>query len=196
MPILDAAGYKSTQYIISGYFNVAGYVAASDVLTMEANGHEIGAHTRSHPDLTTLSASDLAAEVAGSRQDLLDLGVTAVNSFAYPYGAFNSTVVQAVQSAGFTSAVDSIPGPNLTTDNHFTLRRYSNQNTTTIDQVKAEIDDAVANDTYLILLFHQVDYSGETYSITPDLFQQIVSYLQSSNVSVVTASTALGMMQP
>jgi peptidoglycan/xylan/chitin deacetylase (PgdA/CDA1 family) len=133
--------------------------------------------------------------VSGSLQDLLAIGATPVKTFAYPYGAFNSTVVQAVKNAGFTAAVDSNPGPNLTTDDHYTLRRFGNTNATTFDQVKAAIDDTVAQKTYLILLFHEVDNSGDPYSITPDLFQQIISYLQTNNVSVVTTSAALQMMQ-
>jgi len=105
-------------------------------------------------------------------------------------------VVQAVQDAGFSAAVDSTPGSNLTTDSKLTLRRLSVTNTTTFGQVQSAIDAAIAQRTYLILLFHNVDHSGTTYSTTPELFQQIVGYLQTNNVSVVTASTALQMMQP
>lgn len=63
-------------------------------------GIEIGAHTRSHPDLTRLAPSQVADECAGSADRIAaELG-TRPGSFAYPYGLVNETVAQ-VARAGF-----------------------------------------------------------------------------------------------
>jgi hypothetical protein len=49
VPKLNAAGIKSTQYIVTNYFTKNGYVNQDEVLAMKASGHEIAAHTPSLP---------------------------------------------------------------------------------------------------------------------------------------------------
>jgi peptidoglycan/xylan/chitin deacetylase (PgdA/CDA1 family) len=58
----------------------------SDLERLAGRGVAIGAHTRSHPRLTTLTAAGLDDEIDGCVQDLgKRLGVR-VDHFAYPYG--------------------------------------------------------------------------------------------------------------
>ncbi len=68
-------------------------------------GHEIGSHTISHPDLTSLSAEQLAYELEASRSELRAITQHPIDFFAYPYGASNERVVAAVQAAGYRGAV-------------------------------------------------------------------------------------------
>lgn len=82
----------------------AGGLTHRQVARMIADGWELGAHTLTHPDLTTVDAARLRDEVAGSRDALRrDFGV-AVNAFAYPYGRVNADVEAAVRAAGFRTA--------------------------------------------------------------------------------------------
>ena len=68
-------------------------------------GHEIGAHTFSHPDLTTLSDSQLVWELSSARAELQAASGQPVDYFAYPYGAYNNRVIAATQAAGYRGAV-------------------------------------------------------------------------------------------
>lgn len=61
-----------------------------------SRGVEFGGHTRTHPDLTKISASTCDAEVLGSKQDLVNAGLTTI-SFAYPFGSFSEQARQAVE---------------------------------------------------------------------------------------------------
>ncbi|MBP6913949.1 polysaccharide deacetylase family protein, partial [Candidatus Parcubacteria bacterium] len=191
LPILNAAGYKSTQYIISNQIGAASYVTASQILAMQATGHEIGAHSQTHADLTTLSGTQLQNEIVGSKQDLLNIGVTQVLTYAYPYGSTNSTIISSIQSTGFIGARGVEGGYNDKTSNKYILNSYSIESSTTINTIKNWIDTAVANNTWVILVFHRVDTSGEQYSVTPQMLQQIVDYLKLKNVSVVTNAQGL-----
>lgn len=57
-------------------------------------GFSVGSHTRSHPRLPALGAAALEDELAGSAATIeRELGVRP-RWFAYPYGAFNPTVVE------------------------------------------------------------------------------------------------------
>jgi len=59
------------------------------------SGFEIGWHTWSHPDLTTVSDEQLRAEVTPPFP---------LKTFAYPYGRFDGRVIEAVMAAGFREA--------------------------------------------------------------------------------------------
>ncbi len=81
---------------------------------LAARGVAIGAHGRTHVDLTTVTPDAIRDEVCGSRADLeRELGV-APEDFAYPFGPSDPTVEAIVREAGFGAGLttDSIPsGP-------------------------------------------------------------------------------------
>lgn len=193
LPILESAGYRSSQYIVTGRFAFPDYVTQEQVLSMHARGHEIGAHTRTHADLATLPPDQIRAEVIGSRDDLSAIGINPV-TFAYPFGSYNPEVVQIVKDAGFAGARTTNNGTASRLDDHFTLRRLGMENTTRIEDVRAAIDQALARKQWLILVFHHIDHSGGRYASTPEFLQQVVSYLQQKSARVVTTAQGLEMM--
>ena len=92
---------------------------------MAASGMEIGAHTRTHPDLSRMDKSEVSSEVAGSKVELEDeLGMSVV-SFAYPFGRWNEVAVDAVRSAGYTFACGVRPGWVNTGTEALLLRRVT-----------------------------------------------------------------------
>jgi peptidoglycan/xylan/chitin deacetylase (PgdA/CDA1 family) len=84
--------------------DAAGGLRRAQVRRMIADGWEIDAHTITHPDLTTVDAERLAAEVAGSRTAIQDAFGVPVDFFSYPFGRANLTVRTAVRKAGFLGA--------------------------------------------------------------------------------------------
>lgn len=72
-------------------------------------GYEVGAHTRSHANLTLLDADEIADEVTTCAEALEDrLGVTAPH-FAYPYGRSSEIAERIVRQAGCQSAIATDP---------------------------------------------------------------------------------------
>lgn len=57
------------------------------------SGHEIAAHTLTHPNLTTLSPEDVVRQVEIDRQNLSNLAEYEMEGFAYPCGGINSNEV-------------------------------------------------------------------------------------------------------
>jgi peptidoglycan/xylan/chitin deacetylase (PgdA/CDA1 family) len=95
----------------------------SNVEAMIDAGWELAAHTIHHLDLTTLDATQLKEEVAGSREILhREYGVPVAN-FCYPAGQFDETVIAAVKAAGYTGATTEIPGA-ATRDSPYELARF------------------------------------------------------------------------
>jgi peptidoglycan/xylan/chitin deacetylase (PgdA/CDA1 family) len=89
-------------------------------------GHEIGSHTRSHPDLTTLPATDLADELTASRAELERRLGRAVEHLSAPYGdahRFSRAISAAAYAAGYVSCATAQRGRNTSGDDVFMLRR-------------------------------------------------------------------------
>ena len=95
----------------------------SNVSAMIAAGWELAAHTIHHLDLTTLDASQLREEVAGSRAILRREYGVPVDDFCYPAGRFDSTVIASVKAAGYVGATTEIPG-YASRDKPYELARF------------------------------------------------------------------------
>lgn len=70
---------------------------------------EIGAHTVSHPLLTTLSVERQIEEIENGRAILERLTAQRIRMFAYPYGDYDSGVIGLVREAGYDCACTSRP---------------------------------------------------------------------------------------
>ncbi len=89
-------------------------------------GHEIGSHTRTHPDLTALSPAQLEDEVAGSRAELARRLGSPPAQFAAPYGdraRFSPAVADAARAAGYDSCLTAMRGRNAAGADLYALRR-------------------------------------------------------------------------
>jgi len=71
---------------------------------LAADGNEIAAHSLTGQNLTLLTPDQQRQEICGDRLNLIKRGFAPVMSFAYPYGAYNSSAKSIVQDCGFTSA--------------------------------------------------------------------------------------------
>lgn len=77
---------------------------------MLANGMEVGSHTVSHTRMTELDDMNLMRELAHSKATLEDLLGSPVDSFAYPYGDWDTRCAEAVQQAGYSAACTTRTG--------------------------------------------------------------------------------------
>ncbi|MGH9802056.1 MAG: polysaccharide deacetylase family protein, partial [Blastocatellia bacterium] len=110
MPEMARHDFTATVFVISGHVEgrndwdapPAG-LSSQRMLTwrqvkeLSEQGIEIGAHTRTHPDLRRLSEKQLEEEIAGSCAEISDRTGQAVESFAYPYGHLNRQAEEIVR---------------------------------------------------------------------------------------------------
>jgi peptidoglycan/xylan/chitin deacetylase (PgdA/CDA1 family) len=121
-PALRALGWPGVLYLEGKNLGPGG-LTAHQVRSMIAAGWEVGAHTLTHPDLTTVDDAALEREIAGSRELLQRrLGVP-VTAFCYPAGRNDARVRAAVRAAGFTTATTVEPGIAAPGDDPFALPR-------------------------------------------------------------------------
>lgn len=90
-------------------------------------GHEVGSHTRTHPDLTALPAAAVDDELAASRVEIeRRLGFPVVHLSA-PYGdraRFSPAVSEAARRAGYASCATAQRGVNVASGDVYALRRH------------------------------------------------------------------------
>ena len=86
-------------------------------------GVTIGAHGATHRSLTSLSSSELAAELQASKVDLEAVLKKPVNTMSYPFGHVDESVRNAAHDAGFSFAATSKWGFNESASDSLLQRR-------------------------------------------------------------------------
>lgn len=124
--ILDKYGLKATIFVPSHKVETPSYLKWYQLAELAKSPNiTIASHTKTHAQLTALSGAQITDEIASGRQTLsARLGV-AVDYFAYPYGAFNASVVNAVKQAGFKAAFSTIAGSSHSTRDVYSLKRLN-----------------------------------------------------------------------
>jgi len=108
---------------LSGLPPSQGGLTTRQVRRLVRDGWELDTQGFSHADLPTLDARQLRHEVLGARIVLRNRFHVPVNWFCYPSGHYNSTVIAAVESAGYSGATTVIPGWASTTTDPYRLPR-------------------------------------------------------------------------
>jgi peptidoglycan/xylan/chitin deacetylase (PgdA/CDA1 family) len=102
-PILDKYGFKASFFVVCDWIDSDegedenSHMTWQDIETLHNDGHNIGAKSLNHKDLTTLSASELDFEVGQSKKCLDDQNIDA-RVFGTPYGKGwdNPTVIDTI----------------------------------------------------------------------------------------------------
>jgi peptidoglycan/xylan/chitin deacetylase (PgdA/CDA1 family) len=110
LPDLQRLRMVATFFVITGRTSEPGFLSADQIRQLDQAGMDVGDHTAHHVDLRLLTPAELRTETAGSRRVLDSVLGHPVYYFAYPFGTFDSVVVRAVQSAGFTMAYTTAGG--------------------------------------------------------------------------------------
>ncbi|CAB4920051.1 unannotated protein [freshwater metagenome] len=121
-PVLRRLGWPGVLYLEGKNLGTGG-LTVRQVRGMIDAGWELGAHSLTHPDLTTLDTAGLRREVAGSRALLRRRFGVPVESFCYPAGRNDATVRAAVRDAGYDDATTVEPGIAGPTDDRLSLPR-------------------------------------------------------------------------
>lgn len=191
LPLLEKYGIKGTFYITTQYFNTTkytGFMTKAQVKDLYTRGHEIGGHTVTHRDLTTLGATALKNELVNSKNVLETVIGAKINSIAYPFGSYNQKVIDATKVAGYETGRTVIAGTNTTVTPAYELRAISPDITTPLADVYAAIDDAKQNGTWLVIALHEIDSTGREYMHTPEYLEAVLQYIKASGIKTTTVS--------
>lgn len=214
-PTLAKYGLKGTAYATTGCIGMtkapntcrantdATYMSWSQVnLLQSLYGWEIGSHTATHPYLASSDAEDgqpnvltpaqVEAELVNSKNALAAHGINAT-SFSSPYGDYNNTTLAQIAKYYASHRGFSDQNNNYHPYNDYLLNDLDVKAGMTVAQVKAKIDAAIANKTWLVLTFHDVLTKPST---DPDDYQYSVAELDQIASYVKTKQTAGQLTSP
>jgi peptidoglycan/xylan/chitin deacetylase (PgdA/CDA1 family) len=113
LPLLREYGITATVYVATGMIGAPNpwmgdggrMMTADELRELHAAGVELGAHTVSHPDLSTMPRAACLDEMTASRAALEELTGEPVRTFAYPFCRYGPEAAAAASEAGFDAAV-------------------------------------------------------------------------------------------
>ncbi len=196
-PIITSAGIPATFYLVTNYLNnFGGYMNTAQAKEINNVGNEADAHTKTHAHLTTLSDAQAWDEINGSKTILQNAGFTPVKTFAYPFGEYDSRIVQMVKDAGYIGARSVDTGYNYKDSDKYTLAVQHGDHQATLTDMKSWIDQAIADHSWLIIKIHSISDDGGYYSTPPATLQGLVDYINASGIKVVNMVQGIGLMNP
>lgn len=190
LPLLKAYNVRTTQYIISDVArnNVPGYMSDATIARLQRSGQEIGSHTLTHCNQTTLSQPALQANAKDSKQQLETQGLGPIKSFAYPMGRYNSTT-QAVHQKQYSLIRTSDFGYNDRYFDETAVHSISVLNTTSDHEFQLWLSYAKQHHLWVVLVYHRVDESG-IYNVTSDQLNRQLQMIATSGLHILPLSEA------
>jgi len=117
--LLERYRIKGTFFVITKY--VDHMISVNDLISLSEK-FEVGSHTISHPSLPGLDQSLLWKEIRGSKENLEKILGHDIDSFAYPYGNYDESVVKVVKAAGYRCARTYDPYEFTQSEDAFSLK--------------------------------------------------------------------------
>lgn len=122
-PILKKNHFPATIFLAVSFIGTNGYLTWPQIQEMENNNIHFGNHTWSHQNLKEIPQTYAEQEIFKAK-DLLSHFVKNPSSiFCYPVGAYNDTVKELVQAAGYRAAVSNSPNGEAPLTDRYAYRR-------------------------------------------------------------------------
>lgn len=191
--IFSSRGIPITQYIISDLVGTTGYQTWTQIQeTHDVLGWQIGNHSKTHADFTTLSEAQIVTEVSTAQSAISsNTGITPVD-IAWPHGAWNALARQVASRyvAGMRDYSGS--GENQPPYETTAIRGKSVENTDTVATVKTWIDAAIAGGYWLVLVFHGLVASSPTqYQWTTADMEALLDYINVKSANNLISPTTM-----
>jgi peptidoglycan/xylan/chitin deacetylase (PgdA/CDA1 family) len=127
LPVLTDLALPAVFFVLPGFNDgVHRYMGAPELQAVAAGGQEVELHTCNHANLPLLARRNLSAffaELDDCKRILEDITSQRVDYVAYPFGAFDATVLDAVTRFGFRAAFTTRFSALLTYSSPYTLPR-------------------------------------------------------------------------
>ena len=134
-PVLAKYNFSATCYIVSNNLGLSNIwdldkgitqkplMNADEVKKWLSLGMDIGAHTLTHPDLTSISLDAVKKEINDCKLNLEKTFRISINDFCYPFGKFNKDIANLVEDLGFLRATTMKRGRFNPSTNRYIIPR-------------------------------------------------------------------------
>jgi peptidoglycan/xylan/chitin deacetylase (PgdA/CDA1 family) len=193
---MNQYGFKSTQCYETTDLKADPVTAKKALDAFISTGHEICSHTVTHPFLSQLTTAQVDQELADSKSFLEQLTGIPIVDFASPFGDYSESVNTEIKK--YYQSHRTVDEGYNSKDNFdaYRLRVQNMTPTTTLAQYNGWLAQAKADNTWLILVYHDiVNTNPSPYGSFTSDFQQQMAALNASGLTVKTYKDALAEVQ-
>lgn len=176
VPLLDKYDFKATFYPVTNWGpNWDGFALAAQ------NGHEIGCHTSSHPDLSSLSVEEQEKQYVDSKT-IIDKQITTSRclTIAYPYcNIGDKATIEKHFIAGRICSGQIIPASPSDFYKLSSIACGSESSVVSADNFNTRVESAKNMNGWCVFLLHGIDNDGGYSPVAADQFDGHLSYVKS-----------------
>lgn len=187
---MDKYGYVGTSFIIPEVIGTPNKLTQGEIDVMAHQGWEFGGHGALN--LLSLSLVDAEAALAATKTYMNTYNYKGSNNYSYPNGGYNTDILKLTRKYFGTSR--TIDGNGQNTANLIPMKVVGRTISylTPVATIQGWIADAVANNEWLILVWHRIVASGASIDTEYNRadFQAIVDYAKTNSVKVLPYSEA------
>ncbi len=200
LPQAQRFGVRASVAVIADLVGVEGFLTVEQMRLMERfGGWEMIAHHVSelpYGGFDTLTEQDLRYELEGVKRWMLSEGFRrGADVIAYPYGGFSARSLATVREyfAAGRTILQSAGLETFPPADPYRIRALSVLDRDTTEALRAAIDRAVREKSWLVLVFHQLSNETTDYDTfySGIDFALIMSHLANADVDVLTLSEAV-----
>ena len=151
--IFSAQGAVACSAITTDWIDKPGYLSPQQIIGLHDAGWEILAHTATHPNLRSLTSSQIEDELVRSKAVLEGLGLK-VRNLVYPYNKSND-LVKTIARKYYRSARGGRNEYNRNIDDPYDIHSFANKRD--LAKMKGIVDRAYAEKDWLIIYHHDID---------------------------------------
>jgi peptidoglycan/xylan/chitin deacetylase (PgdA/CDA1 family) len=197
--VLEKYNIKSTQYILGGRFGDKNYLSEKQIKSMQGAGHEIAAHTMTHPNLTALNEKDLEYELSEC-DVVLSRKFGEMREFATPLGASNDMVLAHAKkyyrslrnTASDPAEIEDVDINIRDTFDRYDINAYTVRSTTTLEDIQKLIDYTIQRKGWLVLTYHQIEQDNPSeFAVSPFVLDDHLNMVRQSNIRTATMGQVL-----
>ncbi|MBU3098892.1 MULTISPECIES: polysaccharide deacetylase family protein [Clostridium] len=123
-PILKKYKFKATIFVITSLTDVhSNMLTSKQLIEMNKYGIDIESHTVHHDNLKSISKDNQLKTLIQSKKYLEKTLNKTINFFAYPYGGYNKSAIEALKEAGYKMAFTTEKGWSSKKNGIFSLHR-------------------------------------------------------------------------
>jgi len=103
-PILKQYGFKAVYFVMTVTLDKKGFLSSAQLRELVQQGHITGAHTWDHPNLKHQLPAKWYRQLVPPKIKLESITGKPADCFAYPYGAWQESLLPEISKAGYITA--------------------------------------------------------------------------------------------
>lgn len=189
-PLLKKYGFGATFFITEGFefaVDKEHYMTWEQIKALDADGFEIGNHTRKHAGVAKQKPEELAADVEYIEQQCVTNGIPRPTSFCYPGYQTSEAAVKLLRERGYHFArAGSAKAFDPVSDDPLTMpQAFDSKPEGTLEQFKAAVAQA-SNGKIAVMTFHGVpDIKHPWVNTDPAKFESYMAHLKEQGCRVI-----------